>query len=104
MSSFPLSARLRSIFLLLALPLTAPAETGYDAWLRYAPIQNSATKRSYDSLPATITVVGDSPVLSSAQAELIRGATAMLGRPFSRGAGLQNEAQILLGTFAQIKN
>ena len=55
---------------LVGAALPARAETGYDAWLRYEPIQDAALKRSYEAtLPDTLVVLGDSPILKSAQAE-----------------------------------
>ncbi|HSP68185.1 MAG TPA: alpha-glucuronidase family glycosyl hydrolase [Bryobacteraceae bacterium] len=44
---------------------TARAESGYDAWLRYPPLQTPAAQ--------VITVVGISPLLESARQELARG-------------------------------
>src|SRR5690348_18384164 len=57
----------------------ACAETGADAWLRYAPI-GKQTAQKYSALPAAVVVIGDSPVLGSAKDELIRGIRGMLGR------------------------
>ena len=37
---------------------SAPAETGYDAWLRYAPIRDTAVRARYDALPATVVALG----------------------------------------------
>ena len=55
------------------------AETGADAWLRYAALDKSAAQK-YSALPANVVVLGDSPVLGSAKAELIRGMRGMLAR------------------------
>jgi alpha-glucuronidase len=54
------------------------AEDGHEGWLRYAPLDTAAAK-SYASIPNTVDVEGDSPVLRSAQAELARGLHGMLG-------------------------
>ncbi len=61
----------------LALASSAAAETGHAAWLRYKPVRDA---RPYVTLPATVVASGDSPVLASAHAELIRGVEGMLGR------------------------
>ena len=48
---------------LLASVLNMSAETGYEAWLRYAPITDPAIRQRYESLPAVVVVNGDSPIL-----------------------------------------
>ncbi len=55
------------------------AESGYDAWLRYAPLDEATARRDRDVL-STVTILGDSELLHSAQSELIRGVRGMLGR------------------------
>src|SRR2546423_1267349 len=50
--------------LLAATPARLGAETGYEAWLRYAPLDESV-RAKYASLPATVTIIGDSQVLHS---------------------------------------
>jgi alpha-glucuronidase len=92
-----------ALLLLCVVPFgAARAESGQAAWLRYARLQPSAAAQ-YKSLPREVVVVGDSPVLMSAQNELLRGLQAMLGdkprlvhRPeFHRG-------YIFVGTIAQM--
>ncbi len=84
----------------------AHAETGQNAWLRYAPLEK-AVSSNYESLPATVVVLGNSPVLATAQDEMIRGYTGMLGRPL-RQQHQQGEEKsvrepaIILGTVAEI--
>ena len=56
------------------------AETGQDAWLRYAAIEDAAVLQRYSTLPASVVVTSDSPVMLSAREELIRGVRGMLGR------------------------
>ena len=60
--------------LLFVAVLNLHAETGYQAWLRYEPSPTPL------NLPAVVTVAGDSPVLRTAQQELIRGLRGMTGR------------------------
>ena len=91
--------------LLAALLFTSPqlnAATGRDAWLRYIPVEGSA-RQKYDSLPASVVVLGDSAILNTAQSELVRGVRGMLGRTLRAGKGLPQEASIILGTFDQVK-
>ena len=68
-----------SIALLATVPALLPplrAETGYDAWLRYAPVDAAP----YSHLPAAVFSSGASPVLETAQRELARGVRGMLGK------------------------
>jgi alpha-glucuronidase len=89
-------------FLALLAPPHARADNGEDAWLRYARL-DPAIAAQYKSLPTEVVVLGHSPVLMSAQSELIRGIDGMLGRKlrvvhrpeFRRG-------YIFVGTIAQM--
>src|SRR5215475_7745821 len=56
------------------------AESGYDAWLRYQPLEGRALQQYRDAIPAAVVARGDSAVIVSARDELIRGVRAMLGR------------------------
>ncbi|MEG9434180.1 alpha-glucuronidase family glycosyl hydrolase [Terriglobus sp. ADX1] len=60
--------------------LSAVAEDGAAAWLRYAPIANA---KIYASLPTRIVVFGDTPTDKAAAVELQRGLSSMLGRAFT---------------------
>ena len=77
------------------------AETGYEAWLRYAPLEKGAAQK-YASLPAGVVVLGDSAALRTAQDELIRGVRGMLGKTLRAGKSLPQEKAILLGTLAEV--
>jgi alpha-glucuronidase len=79
------------------------AETGYDAWLRYAPIDDIAVRQRYDTLPAAAVALGDSPEISAAQEELIRGVRGILGRTLRAETRLPDESAIVLGTFVAIR-
>jgi len=80
----------------------AHAETGEAAWLRYAPLDAQAV-RQYSALPAVVVKLGDSPVLDSAQAELVRGIRGMLGRTLREEKRLPQEPAILLATLSSLK-
>jgi alpha-glucuronidase len=77
------------------------AESGYEAWLRYAPVEQAARER-YTSLPPSVAVLGDSAVLAAAQGEMIRGVKGMLGRTLRADKGPPRERSIVLGTFESI--
>ena len=86
---------------LLGLTLLSPdsvrAESGYDAWLRYAPIAEPA-RSQYASLPAGVVALGHSLVVRTARDELTRGVRSMLGRRLIASPSLGGEAAIVLGT------
>lgn len=71
------------------------AETGADAWLRYAPL-DAAAKPMYARLPAVVVVTGDSPIMHSASQELVRGVRGMLGRTLRIEARVPDEDAIVL--------
>jgi alpha-glucuronidase len=81
----------------------ACAEIGAAAWLRYAPLEKQAAQK-YSALPAVVVVAGDSPVLDSAKAELIRGIRGMLGRTLRDDKSLPEESSIILGTLSALQS
>ncbi|HMK31168.1 MAG TPA: alpha-glucuronidase family glycosyl hydrolase, partial [Terriglobales bacterium] len=90
---------------LFAMVLAAPflaAESGIDAWLRYAPVADDALPR-YASLPASAVVLGNSVVLTTAQKELIRGLRGMLARTVRADTALPAESAMVLGTLRQLR-
>jgi alpha-glucuronidase len=80
------------------IPAPVGAETGHDAWLRYAPISDPAVRARYASLPGTVAVLSDSLVVGTARAELLRGVESMLGRRLASANSLVSESAIVLGT------
>jgi alpha-glucuronidase len=82
--------------------LPVRAETGTDAWLRYAPLDAKAAA-AYHSLPATTVVLGESEVLRTAQKELVRGVKGMLSRTLRMEAGVPTESAIVVGTIQQLR-
>ena len=95
---------LRNSFLIaifLALPIHA--ESGADAWLRYAPLDEAAIRQYRASLPsAVVSAIGSGPVVQTAERELIRGIRGMLGRTL-RTPSVSGESAILLGTLANFR-
>ena len=86
-------SRVNSLALLLILiafsTLPAPAETGAEAWLRYAPLPQPIAKQ-YKNLPNQIVLRGDSPVMKSAQQELAQGVAHMLGKKLASTSTVGN--------------
>jgi alpha-glucuronidase len=77
------------------------AETGAEAWLRYAPLSAQGSK-SYERLPSTIVILDHSAVLKTAQEELIRGLTPILGRTFAASPEFVPVNSIVLGTLGEV--
>jgi alpha-glucuronidase len=96
----------RISFLLLVLILlscnAAFTENGANAWLRYARL-DAETAKTYDSLPATTILLGNSAVLNTAQKELLLGVRGMLGRTLRIESGVPTQPVILLGSTAEIR-
>jgi alpha-glucuronidase len=82
-------------------PQAATAENGADAWLRYSALSPQAAK-TYQRLPANAVLLGESPVLHSAQQELLRGVAQMLGKTLHPGEPTSPQDAIILGTLAQL--
>ena len=77
---------------------TLGAESGSNAWLRYGALSEHRA-----SVPAAVTSFGTSPVMETAQRELIRGIRGMLGRTLRVESRLPAEGAIVLGTLAEIR-
>ena len=84
--------------LLLFAAFTLHAETGADAWLRHAPLDEAAARPYRAALPAAIATFTAGPVVQSAQSELVRGIRGMLGRTLRIQTGLPAEPALILGT------
>lgn len=87
--------------LLAVSALLVRAETGRDAWLRYAPVANNGVR---PQLPATVVVLspGD-PVMDSAKSELIRGVRGMFGHILRVDAAPGKDPAIVLATVDALK-
>jgi alpha-glucuronidase len=90
------------MFFALLSPASLRAETGREAWLRYAPIEPAA-RAHYDSLPATVVIRGDSPILANAQQQIVQGVRGMLGRTLRESRTMPNESAIVLATVASLR-
>jgi alpha-glucuronidase len=96
----------RAVPLLLWLMLLPPAafgESGYDAWLRYMPLEEPPARRVRESIPASVTVAGSGLPLQSAGQELIRGVRGMIGRTLRVENQLPVEGGFVIGTLAGLK-
>lgn len=85
------------------MPYSTSAESGENAWLRYAPLDPKAASQ-YRQLPNETALLGDSLVLKTAQHELIRGIDQMLRRTLHSDIGAPKDNAIILGTMRQIQS
>lgn len=79
------------------------AETGADAWLRYAALDPVAARGYHARLPSTVVIAGDSAVTSNASRELIRGVRGMLGVTLRIESRVPDDGAIILGAAADIR-
>jgi alpha-glucuronidase len=87
----------------LAGALSLHAENGADAWLRYAPLDETAAQAYRTNLPAVVATFSATPAASSAQRELLRGVRGMLGRTLRISSTLPTENAFLIGTLADLR-
>jgi alpha-glucuronidase len=80
----------------LAIAPSACAETGSEAWLRYAPV---VARERYARLPPAIFTPGGSPVREAAQQELVRCVRGMLGKTLRVESRLPAGDAIVLATY-----
>ncbi|MBV8675306.1 MAG: hypothetical protein JOZ33_17920, partial [Acidobacteriaceae bacterium] len=82
---------------------TCRAETGAEGWLRYAPVVDAQVKARYQELPDIVVSLDDSPQAHSAQTELVRGITGMIGRQLRTEKTIPAEGAFVLGTVTEVK-
>ncbi len=78
-------------------PSDSSAETGYDAWLRYARLDTKEIAR-YASLPNAVIAVEPTKIVSSAQSELVKGINGLLGKTIHLQPTTVDGSVILLAT------
>jgi alpha-glucuronidase len=83
--------------------LDARAETGYEAWLRYAPLEKASANK-YEAFPRNVVIARDSVILESAQQELIRGIEGMLGVSVSPVPSQAGGRAIVLGAIKNLRD
>jgi alpha-glucuronidase len=91
------------LLLVLASPALLQAESGLDAWLRYAPLEEPAARRYREAVPAVVVTLGTEAPAQSAKNELLRGVRGMLNRNLRVESRVPAEASIVIGTLAQIR-
>jgi len=79
------------------------AETGRNAWLRYAELDGAALTTYRASVPAAIARLGGGAPVESAQQELVRGVRGMLNRIPRTASALPRENAILVGALDAVR-
>jgi alpha-glucuronidase len=87
-------------FGLIALAAVRPvrAESGYDLWLRYSPIESAERLGTYRASLKAIVVPTRTPTGAVIRAELQRGLSRMLGAPVHSSERVQDEGSVVVGT------
>ncbi len=86
------------LLLSLALPAVARAETGYDLWLRYQPLEHRQREVAGQTVQYLV-VQGSSPTLAAATAEFRRGMGGLLGgNGFGVAGSASRDGAVVIGT------
>lgn len=97
--------KVRLLFVILTILISSRlfAEDGYEAWLRYRPIEDKSLLNEYRGAAVCLNVQGDTPILKSAQKELCRGLAGLLGHEIGQSTGTTTgNGTIILGTAATL--
>jgi alpha-glucuronidase len=81
----------------IAAASAAPAEDGYDLWLRYRPIEEPWATR-YRATLTQLVAGRDSATLLAAATELERGVRGLLGTALPRADGVSRDGALVVGT------
>jgi alpha-glucuronidase len=82
----------------LASPGGGAAEDGYDLWLRYRLIADTARLVEYRSAITQLVVESQSPTINAARAELVTGLRGLLGRDVPIARAVTRDGALVLGT------
>jgi alpha-glucuronidase len=102
MNRFALTLYSAAFSITLLLTPVLQAESGAEAWLRYARLDANAS-RTYENFPASVVVLEDTALLHSAQEELLRGISGMLAKSLHVEPNLPQNAAIVLGTLTAVQ-
>src|SRR4051812_44801906 len=85
-------------WLLLGCAATAHAETGYDLWLRYRPLENTALRDQYRRTVSALVVAQSSATGRVIAAELRRGLTGLLDTDVPKLDAVRGDGALVVGT------
>jgi alpha-glucuronidase len=86
------------VALSLAYAPAARAETGYDLWLRYRPIEEAAVREQYRKTVSNLVLPQASPTGRVIAAEVKRGLRGLLGGDVPLSEALQRDGALVIGT------
>ncbi|TXJ29486.1 MAG: alpha-glucuronidase [Chitinophagaceae bacterium] len=92
---------MKKITLLLIYSLyvfAAKAETGYDLWLRYKPVENKILLQSYRKSITTIITKGSSATMKIANDELMNGLSGLLQIKINNSTAVNRDGSVIAGT------
>jgi len=92
---------MKKITLLLIYSLyvfAAKAETGYDLWLRYKPVENKILLQSYRKSITTIITNGSSATMKIANDELMNGLSGLLQIKINNSTTVNRDGSVIAGT------
>lgn len=79
MTDMDIRKKVLTVCLFLLSAVGAQAETGYDLWMRYVPVEDAALCKSYRKANRNIILDASSATLAAAKDELCRGLEGMVG-------------------------
>ena len=103
MGPVPVSCRAlaaTALSLVLACGSPAAAETGYDLWLRYVPVEDAAARAAYRQAIRTLVVQQPSPTGAVVARELSRGLRGLLGAEVETAAAVRGDGALVVGSSA----
>jgi alpha-glucuronidase len=86
---------------LLAATAGARAEDGYELWLRYRPVSDPVTRKSYGTSITGVSLEGSSPTLRAARNEIARGLRGLLGAEVPLVPAVARDGLLVAGTPAR---
>lgn len=92
---------MKKITLLLIYSLyvfAAKAETGYDLWLRYKPVENKILLQSYRKSITTIITKGSSATMKIANDELMNGLSGLMQIKINNSTTVNRDGSVIAGT------
>jgi alpha-glucuronidase len=90
--------RFPALLLALLLPVSAQAETVYNLWLRYPPIDDARLRDEYRGRITELVAPAATPTTTIISAELKRGLASLLGTPPSTISDIRSDGALLVGT------
>jgi alpha-glucuronidase len=77
------------------------AEDGYRLWLRYDKIENEILRQTYSRQIQYVFLDGSSPILQTAEKELVQGLSGLLGQLIPTASEVQNRPGVMAGIIGQ---